>query len=345
MASADRAASVQDEVRPTWRAYLDDLVPFRPDLHRYCRRLTGNVWDAEDLVQDALLRVFGLMGKVDAALGDPRAYLIRTATHLWIDQARRRDVHAAALVHESAREELRMTEPSLTGERSLEVREAASELMGRLAPRERAAVLLKDVFDLSLEDTALTLRTSVGAVKAALHRGRGRLKEIDENIVGNVPRISKDLLDRFMTALSARDVDGLFALVDENATTELVGGAIAEGREQYKFFFAHMLGAIPIFGPDHPYPKHELASCGGEPIILGFRFWDQGWRLNEVHRLEEEDGKVSRIRCYCWSPDTLRFIGSELGHPVLADAEGLAEAMQELMGRSEPSTTGGYRSP
>ena len=123
------------------------------------------------------------------------------------------------------------------------------------------------------------------------------------------------------------------------------GGAIAEGREQYKFFFAHMLGAIPIFGPDHPYPKHELASCGGEPIILGFRFWDQRWRLNEVHRLEEEDGKVSRIRCYCWSPDTLRFIGSELGHPVLADAEGLAEAMQELMGRSEPSTTGGYRSP
>lgn len=191
MSDSERAATIQDGVRPTWRAYLDDLVPFRPDLHRYCRRLTGNVWDGEDLVQDALLRVFGLMGKVDAALGDPRAYLIRTATNLWIDQLRRRDVH------ETAREELRMSEPTLAGERSLEVRDAASELLDRLAPRERAAVLLKDVFDLSLEETALTLRTSVGAVKAALHRGRGRLIEIDEEVLGSAPRISKDLLDRW----------------------------------------------------------------------------------------------------------------------------------------------------
>ena len=112
--------------------------------------------------KDALLRVFGLMGKVDAALGDPRAYLIRTATNLWIDQLRRQDVHRAALALEAEREERRMSTPTLNGERSLEVRDAAEQLIGRLAPRERAALLLKDVFDLSLEDTALALRTSVG---------------------------------------------------------------------------------------------------------------------------------------------------------------------------------------
>jgi DNA-directed RNA polymerase specialized sigma24 family protein len=48
--------------------------------YRYCRRLTGNIWDGEDLLQDALMRVFSLLGKIDADL-NPRAYLIRTATN------------------------------------------------------------------------------------------------------------------------------------------------------------------------------------------------------------------------------------------------------------------------
>jgi RNA polymerase sigma-70 factor (ECF subfamily) len=336
--------TVQDGVRPTWRRFLDDLVPFRPDLHRYCRRLTGNVWDAVDLVQDTLLRVFGLMGKSDATLKDPRAYVIRTATNLWIDQMRRQDVHKAALAVEAERETIRMARPSLDGERSLEVRDAAEQLIGRLAPRERAALLLKDVFDLSLEDTALALRTSIGAIKSALHRGRGHLKEIDPEIVPN-PRVSAELLERFMAALTARDVEALFAVVGETATAELVGGVVMEGRENYKVFFAHMLAAVPLFGPEHVYPRHQLVTYEGEPVVLGFRHWNGQWRLNEVSRLEEDEGKISRIRCYCWSPDTLRFIGQQLGLPVLTDAEGLIEAVQKLTGSSRPPTTGGYRSP
>ena len=59
--------------------YLDSLAQYRPDLHRYCRRLTGNVWDGEDLMQDTLVRVFSMLGKIDANLENPRAYLIRTA--------------------------------------------------------------------------------------------------------------------------------------------------------------------------------------------------------------------------------------------------------------------------
>src|SRR5262245_3777269 len=81
--------AVQTDVRTPWRRYLDAMVGLRPDLHRYCCRLTGNVWDGEDLVQDTLIRVFSLLGKIDLQLQHPRAYLIRTATNLWIDRARR----------------------------------------------------------------------------------------------------------------------------------------------------------------------------------------------------------------------------------------------------------------
>ncbi len=62
-------------------------------------------------------------------------------------------------------------------------REAAGSLIGRLAPQERAAVVLKDVFELSLEETAEALSTTTGAVKAALHRGRGKLAEPEPSYV------------------------------------------------------------------------------------------------------------------------------------------------------------------
>jgi DNA-directed RNA polymerase specialized sigma24 family protein len=52
------AFAVQPAVGRAWRRYVDGLVEWRPALHAYCYRLTGNVWDGEDLVQDTLVRVF-----------------------------------------------------------------------------------------------------------------------------------------------------------------------------------------------------------------------------------------------------------------------------------------------
>ena len=78
MAAEDATFAVQAEVRDPWRRFIDDLAPLRPDLFRYCCGLTGNVWDGEDLAQDTLLRVFGQLGKINADLAHPRAFLIRS---------------------------------------------------------------------------------------------------------------------------------------------------------------------------------------------------------------------------------------------------------------------------
>ena len=234
MTAPDSAFAVQPAIRRPWRDYLDALVPLRPDLHRYCCRLTGNVWDGEDLVQDTLLRVFALLGKIDANLEDPRAYLLRTATHLWIDRMRRRGRERALLEAERADAVAGRTgdDPS----RAPAVREAAGALLERLPPRERAAVLLKDVFDLSLEEIAAMLQTSVGAVKAALHRGRGRLED-DETPATAKP--SAALVDRFMTALAAKDLATLEAICSSDVTIELVGGAEMDGFTVGRMFFEH----------------------------------------------------------------------------------------------------------
>ena len=87
--------TVQNDVHRPWATFLDEIAPLRPDLFRYCCGLTGNVWDGEDLVQDVLARVFSLLGKIYPPIEHPRAYLIRAATHLWIDRVRRANLERA----------------------------------------------------------------------------------------------------------------------------------------------------------------------------------------------------------------------------------------------------------
>ncbi len=312
--SEDSAFAVQPQVRAPWRRYLDSLAPWRPELHRYCCRLTGNVWDGEDLAQDTLLRVFALLGKIDADLENPRAYLVRTATHLWIDRMRRRDRERAFA--EAERSGPAPASGRENPARGIEVNEAAGALLARLAPRERAAVLLKDVFDLSLEETASILKTTVGAVKAALHRGRGRLEgaERDQPIASPLP--SRELVERFVKALAAKDLAALEAMCSEDVSVELVGGAELETFAGSRSFFEHAHFVLPQlgFGAD---PRWETRVYEGEPLVLGFRTLDGAEGLNEVHRLEEADGRIARIRCYCFCPDTLRLLGEHLGLPAL----------------------------
>src|SRR5438876_8997319 len=77
------------DVQGAWHRFIQRTEPLRPDLHRYCRALTGSVWDAEDLVQDTLLRAFAKLGEVSLRVDNPKAYLFRIASNLWVDHFRR----------------------------------------------------------------------------------------------------------------------------------------------------------------------------------------------------------------------------------------------------------------
>jgi RNA polymerase sigma-70 factor (ECF subfamily) len=91
-----------------------------------------------------------------------------------------------------------------------------------LVRRYKAAVVLKEVFDFTLEQIAEVLSTTVGAVKSALHRGRTRLQEVlGMRRVHRAP--SRELLDRFVAALNARDVEAVTDLLLDNTTLEVCG--------------------------------------------------------------------------------------------------------------------------
>jgi len=283
-------------MRRAWFDFLDLVEPFRPELHRYCTRLTGEVWSAEDLCQDTLLRGFGAIGRGDlhgepARMKSPRAYLFRTATNLWIDQMRhrRREVDAEP------------DPPPATpdAETLAQVRDAGETLFAAGAPQERAAIVLKDAFDFSIEEIAELISTTPGAVKSALHRGRAKLKEAPMSATRALPA-SKALIDRFVAAFNARDVVALRDTLLETVSIEVLGVGGGRGRA----------GEWAVRSIEHATPRAEARLFHGEWISLHLT---QRGRLVGVTRIEEAAGGVSRVRSYGYAPDTTAAVAAELG--------------------------------
>jgi RNA polymerase sigma-70 factor (ECF subfamily) len=315
----DLTDDMRDELRSAWHRYLDRVQPFRPLLHGYCLKLTGQVWDAEDLAQETLIRGFHRLAYHHDAIESPRAYLLRIATHTWIDWLRRRETEAR-LAPEAAEP---AADPALA--RAGERHDAGRTILQRLAPREQAAVILKDLFDMSLEETAVVLETTVGAGKAALHRGRERLREPEGGPAARRPVPSVALVDRFVSLLNAEDREGLIALILDNATVsnlgvgEQFGEASLRGRHSW---IEGALGGHPEW-PEafhHESQRAARAEFEGEPIVLIFRTREKwgGEAVEIVVRLQEEDGRVARLHTYGFCPETTRAVAEALGLPVRA---------------------------
>ena len=151
-------------------AFLETIATLRPSLHRYCARMTGSVMDGEDVVQEVLFEAYRKLDKFDESR-PMKPWLFRIAHNRCIDFLRRRAVRDEAEVAAAVPEATESAEPALgTGK-------AVEHLVLTLPPKERACLLLKDVFDYSLEEIAELVDSTVGGVKAALNRARTKLAE------------------------------------------------------------------------------------------------------------------------------------------------------------------------
>src|SRR5262245_8448231 len=129
-------------------AFLETINQLRPTLHRYCSRMTGSVLDGEDVVQDALFQAYRKLSAFDDSR-PLRPWLFRIAHNQCIDFLRRRRVRQAAeadLIPPESMPPVELSEPGVGG--------AIEKLVLILPAKERACVLLKDVFDYSLQEVA-----------------------------------------------------------------------------------------------------------------------------------------------------------------------------------------------
>ena len=296
--------ALRSSVKDARSRFLESIEPLRPDLFRFSRGLTPTVWEAEDLVQEALTRAFANLGRFDD-VRNVRAYLFRIATNAWLDQqARRRPV---AMPDEFDRAD------ETEWVYSVEVREALETLVRSLPPRERAAVLLSDVFGFSLAETAQALTTTVGAVKAALFRGRRSLGKMrDDEVSMTNPEVPSALMDSFVDAFNARDLDRLLSLLAPEATTEIVGVAASPGPDAARNVLSNTL-------KEEGLVRAEAVVYEGEVVLL---LWHEGEVVREILRLEHVGGQITRYRSYYFAPEVLSAVGADLGVGVRTQGVG-----------------------
>ncbi len=322
-------ADLLETVRRARREFQSSVEPLRPSLYRYCRRLTGNVWDAEDLVQETLMRAFARASQSHVEVENPMGWLVRIATNAYID-GWRRPAPMPTEVGDKAVTEL------VDG---LEVRDALGDVAALLPPQERAAVVLKDVFDLPLAEIAAMLNTTVGAVKAALHRGRAKLA--DQDSAADRPRPSRAVLDAMADAFSSYDLDRLAALFLADAQCEVLNMVYEVGRETIRNGSLHhtlvletdvryRAQVVSFAGEDVVVLWQRPATAAAPPPIglppiglppvgmqsIGTAFLPAPEVIGDVIRVDTADGGISRMRVYYFCPEALAEFAETLNLPV-----------------------------
>jgi RNA polymerase sigma-70 factor (ECF subfamily) len=208
----------------SWLAHL------RPQLHRYCARMTGSIFDGEDAVQETLLKALESFPGFDA-LDHPQAWLFRVAHNAAMDQLRARARLAAD--EENVLDEIAdLASP-------LDDRSAARAALGtfmQIAPAQRSSVILMDVLGYSLEEVCTITGRSLPAVKAALHRGRTRLRELGDAQPDLPQPVLSDaeraLLANYVERFNARDFDAVRDSLAEEVRLELVARTRLNGKAQ-----------------------------------------------------------------------------------------------------------------
>lgn len=277
-------------------AFLETVAHIRPRLHSYCARMTGSAFDGEDVVQDALFDAYRKLDTYDDSR--PLApWLFRIAHHRAIDHLRRRGVREAA-EYTAARSDIVEAERPMHDE----VRQALDRLVGHLPPMERACVLLKDVFEYSLEETADLVSSSVGGVKAALHRGRRKLETLTDPPAAPAPVSTKSL------QLAERYADGF----NRRAWDELRGLIRADARIHVADRYSGRVGDSPYFQryAEMRQPLRASAEIVGADVVVVIREERGGaWVPRSIVRLTTDpSGAVSFISDYfhcAWLPDAL----------------------------------------
>ena len=269
-------------------AFLTLVADLRPELHRYCARLTGSVIDGEDVVQDAIAKGLAALDTLEAAT-PLRAWLFRVAHNRALDLLRRRAVRAAEPIEAAENvPDPEAPDPLEALMRQEAIRMAVARFV-ELPPTQRSVVIFKDVLDHSLQDIAELLGLTVDAVKAHLARGRRRLAEINARVAQAVrPPPPSPAVARYAALFNQRDWDGLRALLADDVRLNQAAYAPRHGSADVGRFFTIYAGLEQIrLEPAWLDGREVLAAFPGEASQPAYFMW-----------IEWKDGRIAFIHDY-----------------------------------------------
>ena len=219
------------------RAALDRLLAeLRPKLHRYCARMTGSVIDGEDVVQEALVKAIEAFPQAQS-IAHPERWLFRIAHNAALDFLRRRTRQESARVDEDPD---MIVDPAIPT-RDRQIAAASLRTFMRLPAAQRSSVILMEVLGYSLEEIGGVMDSSVPAVKAALHRGRARLRalaqEPEDTPLPGLAEPERSLLAAYVERFNARDFDAIRDMLADEVRLELVARTRMNGRNEVRKYF------------------------------------------------------------------------------------------------------------
>jgi RNA polymerase sigma-70 factor (ECF subfamily) len=222
------------------------LEQHRRELTGYCYRMLGSLFEAEDAVQDTMVRAWRSMDKFEGR-SSLRSWLYRIATNVCLDmlnagnrRARPMDLTGPTPVAQAqltARPEVTWLEPAPDGrvlpsvtdpaEAAVEretIRLAFMAALQHLPPKQRAVLILREVLAWKASEVAELLDTTVASVNSALQRARATLAEAapaETDTADALDEEQKELLDRYVAAFEGYDMKALTALLHEDATMSM----------------------------------------------------------------------------------------------------------------------------
>lgn len=215
--------------------FMELVADVRPELHRYCARMTGSVADGEDVVQEALGAAYSALSEMES-IPQLRPWLFAIAHRRAIDHLRRYERrHGRPFDDEDT-----MANDDASPEDQLAAREAAQVAVSRfceLPPAQRSVVVLKDVLGHSLDEIAAEMNLGLAAVKSTLHRGRERLKTLGPAAADVTPEPSQTVA-RYVERFNARDWDGVRALLADDVRLDLIARSKRHGHVEVGGYYA-----------------------------------------------------------------------------------------------------------
>lgn len=295
---------------------VEDFERWRPALTGHCYRMLGSVADAEDAVQEALLRAWqqaaGFRG--DASV---QTWLHAIATHVCLDmlKAKRRrhrpvdtspqPAEVTPALELTARPHEHWVEPipdalalpaaDDPAERAIlreSIRLAFVAALQYLPPKQRAALLLTEVLSWTVAETASCLGTTPAAINSALQRARATLDARNPAVVPReLSAAQRQLVDRYAAAFERYDVDALAALLQEDATMSMPPYDLwLRGR-------ASIAGWLRGHGAGCAGSRLvPVAACGGTPAFAQYR--DRGAQPWAIVLLEFDGDAISSMTSY-----------------------------------------------
>jgi RNA polymerase sigma-70 factor (ECF subfamily) len=284
---APSAAPEIPQKQPPQKLVEQIFGELRPRLHRYCARMTGSAIDGEDVVQETMLKAMQAAPPAES-IANLEGWLFRIAHNAALDFLRRRAREEALC----SGEDVDMIAAVRNPIEDRQIAAASLRTFMRLPVSQRSSIILSDVLGHSLQEICEITGGSVPSIKAALQRGRDRLRtlaaETDDAPVPVLAEPERTRLKTYVERFNAHDFDAVRAMLAEDVRLELVNRLRLDGKKIVAPYFTNY--------DARPYWRFVAGFVDRCPAMLVYDADDPGSQVKYFVLLDWAGDQVIGIR-------------------------------------------------